>query len=71
MSGTNQVTPADRGSRVSFQYELPNGFLSEVVGTFESWDEGARTYVVRRKDGSLANVPERGVRFGKIVEAAR
>ena len=43
---------------------------SEVVGTFEAWDEGARTYVVRRKDGSLANVPERGVRFGKIVEAA-
>ena len=32
--------------------------------------EGARTYVVRRKDGSLANVPERGVRFGKVVEAA-
>ena len=37
---TNLVTPEDLGRRVSFQFELPNGFLSEVVGVFERYDEG-------------------------------
>jgi hypothetical protein len=52
---------------VSFQFELPNGFLSEVVGRFERWDEAAETYFVRTKDGTDVRVPARGVRFGKIV----
>jgi len=64
---TNLVTPGDLGKRVSFQFELPNGFLSEVVGSFERWDEGAQTYFVRTKDGSEVRVPARGVRFGKVV----
>lgn len=70
MRGTNLVTPADLGKRVTFQYELPNGFLSEAVGLFETWDEGARTYLVRRRDGSIAHVPEKGVRHGKVVVEA-
>ena len=67
MKGKNLVTPADLGKRVSFQFELPNGYLSEVVGTLEWYDEAAATYVVRRKDGELARVPTRGIRFGKVV----
>ena len=62
------MTPDDAGKRVSFQFELPNGFVGEVVGVLEYFDEEAATYMVRRKDGGLARVPRRGVRFGKVVE---
>lgn len=65
----NLVTPNDVGRRVSFQYELPNGFVSEVVGVLEEWDEAANTYLVRSKDGELVRVPALGVRFGKVVPA--
>jgi hypothetical protein len=68
MAGTNLVTPDDVGKRVSFQFELPNGYVGEAVGVFERWDEDAETYFVRRRDGSEARVPARGVRYGKIVE---
>ena len=67
MPGTNLVTTADLGKRVTFQFELPNGFLGEAVGVFERWDEEARTYFVRKKDGTEARVPARGVRFGKVI----
>lgn len=63
----NSVTPADVGQRVSFQFELPNGYIGEVVGVLELYDEGAATYLVRRADGELVRVPGRGVRFGKVV----
>jgi hypothetical protein len=68
MRGENQVTPDDLGKRVTFQFELPNGFLSEAVGVLERWDEAAETYFVRKKNGEVARVPARGVRFGRIVE---
>ena len=68
MEGRNLVTPGDAGKRVSFQFELPNGFVGEVVGVLEYYDEEAQTYMVRRRDGDLARVPQRGVRFGKVVE---
>ena len=71
MKTANLVTPADVGKRVTFQFELPNGFLSEVVGVFERYDEGAETYFVRPKTGEVVRVPARGVRFGKLVEAAK
>jgi hypothetical protein len=67
MKGQNLVTPQDRGKRVSFQFELPNGFVSEALGVFERWDEAAQTYFVRTKDGSEVRVPARGVRFGKVL----
>ena len=67
MKTQNLVTPSDTGKRVSFQFELPNGFMGEVVGTLEWYDVAAATYMVRRKDGELARVPARGVRFGKVV----
>ncbi len=61
------MSPDDIGTRVSFQFELPNGYVGEVVGILEAYDEAAETYLVRRKDGELARVPRRGVRFGKVV----
>lgn len=67
MKGQNLVSTDDTGKRVSFQFELPNGFVDEVVGIFEYYDTPAETYMVRRKDGTLARVPARGVRFGKVV----
>lgn len=68
MKRTNAVTPDDVGRRVSFQFELPNGYLGEVVGILEYFDQPAETFMVRRKDGELARVPLRGVRHGKVVE---
>ena len=61
------MTSNDVGKRVSFQYELPNGFVSEVVGALEEWDEAANTYLVRSRDGGIVRVPALGVRFGKVV----
>jgi hypothetical protein len=69
MKGQNLVSPSDVGRRVSFQFELPNGYLGEAVGVLEYYDEGAETYMVRRKDDELTRVPARSVRFGKVVDA--
>jgi hypothetical protein len=68
MAGRNLVTPDDLGKRVSFQFELPNGYVGEAVGTLERWDEDAETYFVRKRDGTEVRVPARGIRYGKIVE---
>ncbi len=67
MKGQNLVTPQDVGKRVSFQFELPNGFVGEAVGMLEAYDHPAETFLVRKKTGGLARVPARGVRFGKVV----
>ncbi|MEX1264323.1 MAG: hypothetical protein WEE66_10410 [Actinomycetota bacterium] len=68
-AGTNLVSPADVGSRVTFQFELPNGYTTEAVGVFERWDSEAETYFVRKKDGTEVRVPARGVRHGKVISA--
>ena len=63
----NLVKPSDVGKRVSFQFELPNGYVGEALGILEAWDEAANTYLVRNKAGELVRVPALGVRFGKVV----
>ncbi len=63
----NQVTPQHLGRRVTFQFELPNGFISEAVGVFERWDHDCETYFFRKKDGTVVRVPARGVRYGKLI----
>jgi hypothetical protein len=68
MAGRNLVTPDDLGKRVSFQFELPNGYVGEAVGMLERWAEDAATYFVRTKVGSEVRVPARGVRYSKVVE---
>ena len=50
------MTPADVGKRVSFQFELPNGFVGEAVGMLEYYDAPAETYMVRRKNDEIARV---------------
>ena len=52
---------------MSFQYELPNGYVGEVVGVLEAWDEAANTYLVRTRSGELARVPALGVRYGRVI----
>jgi hypothetical protein len=69
--GRNLVGPEHAGQRVTFQYELPNGYLSEVVGTLEWYDEAAATFVVKNRDGDLVRVPAKGVRHGKLVPPPR
>jgi hypothetical protein len=69
MAGQNLVTPDDLGKRVSFQFELPNGYVGEAVGKLERWDEDAETYFVRKRDGTEVRVPVRGIRYGKVVPA--
>jgi hypothetical protein len=68
MAVRNLVMLHDLGKRVSFQFELPNGYVGEAVGVLERWDEDAETYFVRKKDGTEVRVPARGIRYGKIVE---
>jgi len=63
----NFVSPDDVGKRVTFQFELPNGYISEAVGTFELYDRAAETYLVRNKHGEVIRVPARGVRFGRVI----
>ena|GEM_PF-847178 len=67
----NPVTPDHAGRRVSFQYELPNGYVGEVVGTLEWYDKAAATYMVKRKDGELVRVPLKGIRFGRVLPDPR
>lgn len=67
MAARKEVTPAHTGRRVSFQYELPNGYVSEVVGTLEWFDEAATTFMVKNKHGELIRVPEKGVRYSRVV----
>ncbi|HYH27233.1 MAG TPA: hypothetical protein VEA19_00480 [Actinomycetota bacterium] len=69
MRSRNLVTPDHVGQRVSFQYELPNGYVGEVVGTLEWFDQAAATFVVKDRDGQLVRVPEKGVRHGRPVGA--
>jgi hypothetical protein len=63
----NAVTPEHVGRRVTFQYELPNGYLSEVVGILKWFDEAAQTFLVEDRHGKLARVPLKGIHHGKIV----
>ena len=63
------MSPEDVGSRVTFQYELPNGYISEVVGMFERWDAAADAYVLVDREGRLVSVPRQGVRYGRVVTA--
>lgn len=69
--GRNEVTLDHVGRRVSFQYELPNGYVGEVVGTLEWYDQAAATFVVKDRRGELVRVPAKGVRHGRVVREPR
>ena len=67
-TATNLVTPEHLGSRVTFQFELPNGYTTEAVGVFERWTP-------RRRPISCGRGRERGqgpgarVIHGKVIPA--
>jgi hypothetical protein len=67
MQRRSQVTPEHVGLRVTFQYELPNGYVGEVVGTLEWFDEAAQTFVVKDRHDRLVRVPSKGVRHSRVV----
>lgn len=67
MQRRNLVTPDHVGHRVSFQYELPNGYVGEVVGVLRWFDQAAQTFVVEDRNGRMVRVPAKGVRQGKPV----
>lgn len=67
MKGRSEVTPEHVGRRVSFQYELPNGYVSEVVGQLEWYDEAAATFMVKGRGEQLVRVPMKGVRHSRLV----
>ena len=67
MKRENLVTPQDLDKRVSFQFELPNGYVGEAVGTLEDYDAAAQTYLVRNRKDELVRVPAIRVRFGRVV----
>ena len=67
MQARNEVTPEHTGRRVSFQFELPNGYVSEVVGIMKWFDEAAQTYMIEDKNGKLHRVPRKGVRHSRVV----
>ncbi len=67
MQRKSLVTPAHAGRRVTFQYELPNGYVSEVVGVLRWFDDAAQTFVVEDRNGRLVRVPAKGVRHSKVV----
>jgi hypothetical protein len=68
MRPQNYVRPEDVGKRVSFQFELPNGYVGEALGILEAYDHAAETYLVRNRRDELLRVPARGVRYGKVVD---
>lgn len=67
MKAKSTVTPEHVGRRVTFQYELPNGYVGEVVGILKWFDEAAQTFMVEDRHGKLARVPLKGIRAGKVV----
>jgi hypothetical protein len=67
MRARDEVTPEHVGRRVSFQYELPNGYLSEAVGILKWFDEAAQTYMLEDRNGKLHRVPRKGVRHSRVV----
>lgn len=72
----NSLTAADLGSRVSILYRLNDGGaqpFSEVVGVLQRVDrsQDADVYIIVRRDGSVAEVPEPAIVALKRLPAVR
>lgn len=61
------ITPALVGRRITLLYELPNGYVGEVVGEMKWYDHAADTYMVEDRNGKLHRVPAKGIRHGRPV----
>nr|WP_221473501.1 hypothetical protein [Planomonospora venezuelensis] len=58
------ITPADVGKRVTTRRRVPEGFR-DAVGELEFWRDGVLG--VRRRDGSLVEIPEETLAAAKVV----
>jgi hypothetical protein len=65
---TLTLTPADTGARVVVRHRLPDGRMNDVLGQLESWQGGV--LVIRRADGSHAEIAESDVAAAKVVPPA-
>jgi ribosomal protein S18 acetylase RimI-like enzyme len=62
------VRPADVGSRVALRLRLPEGGMTDVLGVLEDWDAGVLR--VRRRDGTVTEVPAEALVAGKLIPPA-
>ncbi|MBG0833461.1 hypothetical protein HS041_37810 [Planomonospora sp. ID67723] len=58
------ITPADVGKRVTTRRRVPEGFR-DAVGELEFWRNGVLG--VRKRDGSLVEIPEETLAAAKVV----
>ncbi|RCG31419.1 hypothetical protein DQ384_11985 [Sphaerisporangium album] len=58
------ISPSDVGHRITVRRRDPEGFR-DTVGVLESWAEGVLR--VRKRDGTLVEIPERLVVAAKVV----
>jgi hypothetical protein len=61
------ITTADIGARITTRRRVPEGFR-DAVGVLESWDGGVLK--VRKRDGTLVEIPEEALVAAKVVPAA-
>jgi hypothetical protein len=58
------VSPDDIGRRITTRRRVPGGFR-DAVGVLESWRDGVLT--VRKRDGTLVEIPENVLVAAKVV----
>ncbi|MFG1948010.1 hypothetical protein [Nonomuraea sp. NPDC048826] len=61
------ISATDVGARVTTRRRVPGGFR-DAVGTLESWADGVLQ--VRKRDGTLVEIPEETLVAGRVVPAA-
>ncbi|MFI6325230.1 hypothetical protein ACIBG8_47475 [Nonomuraea sp. NPDC050556] len=61
------ITNSDIGSRITTRRRVPEGFR-DAVGILESWDGGV--LVVRKRDGTIVEIPEESLVAAKVVPAS-
>ncbi|NRQ35816.1 hypothetical protein HII36_28865 [Nonomuraea sp. NN258] len=61
------ITTQDIGARITTRRRVSGGF-SDAVGILESWDDGVLR--VRKRDGSLVEIPEEMLVAAKVVPVA-
>ncbi|GAA3682924.1 hypothetical protein GCM10022224_054270 [Nonomuraea antimicrobica] len=61
------ITSQDIGARITTRRRVPGGFR-DVVGVLVSWADGVLE--VRKKDGTVVEIPEETLVAAKVVPAA-
>ncbi|MFG6196406.1 hypothetical protein [Nonomuraea sp. JJY05] len=61
------ITSQDIGARITTRRRVPGGFR-DAVGILVSWENGILK--VRKRDGSVVEIPEETLAAAKVVPAA-